>query len=849
MEKLKNPQFDWKSSKMFDWSMEVLLLVMVFLVPILFDRRLGIVFSGTKIAWLRAFVVIALGIWSCKILILKKHQFIRTLLDWPIVSFLLCVSVATLTSVHVYTSFVGFYGRYEGLSTWFIYGALFFITTNYVKSFEQIKRVIVMVIPAATIMAIYSILQRHSLDPYMWGGVITWQRVIGTIGQPNFMAAFMLMAFFLVLALFLFENEGESKQIDWQQQILPVSSLILVPCMFLLMIYNLDADSVILWYSGFFVMTFISLIFAFKYNDINSKITKVILGIVLLLVYIALLYTQSRGGYMGLFSGTVLFALLIGRKWLLNHYKKFAVLLALIVLVSGITMLQPEFSPLQRFTDEVNTKKDKVASQNDTSLELKGAAGSRTETWTSGFHILADNSLFGIGPEVLKMVFPRYETDLFRFKEAFHVKQDRNHNETMDVSVTKGLVAFFVYLWLIVTFFQSGIKKVSKVGNNERFVVAGLLAAALSYLVQNQFSFGVVAITFLFWIIWALVMAIGSNEVGEPVGKPKTLSLGEIPWLSVAVVIVLCTAAIYVSFLSFYGDIWFKSGKTQLDMRRVSQAAADLEKSLQIYPLEGGTISHLGITYLNSSPTGYDKNEMLTKAIATLKYGTKIDPYNADNYFILAKTYFMLSLANDPSALQQAILFANIALKIDPYYAEVYLLLGMITEKNGNFAEAAKLYEKAFFVNPTLVEPMKRMEGVYNQLGKPDEALRVLESVLKKYGDSILVLNEAGSIYLQKGKYDRALSLCDRMIGSKPNDPAGYLLRAEVFLQQKKIDLAFADFQQVVMLDPKNIGAHSGLVKIFLIRGDKERAKEELNQILMLDPSNAFAKEMLPRLP
>ena len=187
----------------FDLIIEILFLAMIFITPVIFDRRLGIVFSGTKIAWLRGLMVMTLSIWAIKLVVTGKHRFVRTPLDWPVISYLFSATIATIASVHFYTSFTGFYGRFEGLSTWYVFGLLFLVTINYMRSFEQLNRIIVTVVSAATLMSIYGVIQRQELDPYMWGGVVTWLRVIGTIGQPNFQAAYILMAFFLALILFL----------------------------------------------------------------------------------------------------------------------------------------------------------------------------------------------------------------------------------------------------------------------------------------------------------------------------------------------------------------------------------------------------------------------------------------------------------------------------------------------------------------------------------------------------------------------------------------------------------------------------------------------------------------------
>jgi tetratricopeptide (TPR) repeat protein/O-antigen ligase len=788
----KHQASQWLTSDHWNFFIELVLLVVLFLVPTIFDRRLGIVFSGTKVAWLRTFGVVLLSAWAIKLLVFRQHAFVRTRLDWPVLAFLLCTTIAAITSVHVYTSLVGFYGRYEGLTTWYVYGILFFITTNYLKTLDQIKRAVMMVLPAASLMSIYSIIQRFEIDPYQWGGVVTWQRVIGTIGQPNFLAAYMVMAFFLLLAGFLMKEQNQAGWSDWGAQLWPLGCLFFSQLVFVFMIYNLDAGDVLVWYLLFGLITAAAIVFAFTYQRLHPLLLDLILVIALLLTYICILYTQSRGGYLGLMSGGALFFIIAGRQSIFNNWKKLLVLGSLIVLISGVTMLRPEFSPFERFTSEITTVKE-ADNAAESKLELKGAAGSRGETWKSGFRIIGDYPLFGIGPEVLKMVFPRYETELFRFKEAFHVKQDRNHNETFDVSVKHGLLAFFAYLWLLYVMFSCGLNKSRRLKGDEHLLSAGLLGAALGYLIQNQFSFGVVAITSLFWVIWGWVMVLG-----EPAGSEdnKAVQAETLPWLTLALVGLLTAAAIWISFYSYWGDIWFKSGKTRLEMRQLPAAVEDLKKSLTYMPLEGGTISHLAIAQLNSG--------QLPAAIETLRYGTQVDPYNADNFFMLAKVYYMMAESGRPEMLSQAERQTEIALKIDPYYAEVYLMLGTLKEKTGRIAEAAPLYARAFFVNPNLTEPMQKFEAVNRQLNRANETVKVFEEALKRYGTNAVVLDRVARLYLERGQTEAALKLADRMIKLEPKATAGYLLRAEIYLKLGQPDKAKSDLQDVIMIDPLN---------------------------------------------
>ncbi|MBI5078763.1 O-antigen ligase family protein [Candidatus Saganbacteria bacterium] len=720
----------------FDSLIEAVFLAAVFFTPVIFDRRLGIVFSGTKVAWLRVFVIVLLSVWVIKLIIAKQHRFVRSPLDWPVLTFLFSTTIAALTSIHVYTSFVGFYGRFEGLSTWYLFGLMFFVVTNYIRSGEQLKRIIATVVSAATLMAVYGLIQRHELDPYLWGGVVTWQRVIGTIGQPNFLAAYVLMAFFLTLVLFLEERKvPAAAPPGWADQILPLGSFIFGQVIFIVMIYNLEAHDIFLWYSGFALVTGAALLFAYNYEKLHPFLLDALLGITLLLNYICLLYTQSRGGYIGFFAGIVLFALVAGRRWVFKNWNKVMVLGLLIIAVSAVTMLRPEFSPFERFTSEITTKKEVVApGEVEGRLELKGAAGSRGETWKSAIKIIADYPLFGIGPEVLKMVFPRYETELFRFKEAFHVKQDRCHNETFDVPVTKGLISFFVYLWLIFTVFKTGFDKMMTVSAHQRLMLAGVLAAGFSYLIQNQFSFGVVAITSLFWVLWGMVMvAVREETSAEPQKSLQNLSWADIPWLPVSAVIVIALFPTYVSFLSFQGDVFFKSGKTHLEMGKLPEAVEDLKQSLRVFPFEGTTASHLGIAYLNQGN--------MEEAIKALSYGTRIDAYNADNFYMLTKIFlsFYDRRVDAKNPLEEAMRNAEIVVKMDPYYAEAYETLGMISERRGDVAGAEQMYEKAFSVNPNLPVTIYKIEELSRRLGQAGKAREIFGAAASKFPENIEV--------------------------------------------------------------------------------------------------------------
>lgn len=742
--------------KHFNIVIEILFLVLLFLAAIIFDRRIGIVFSLTKVTTIRFFSILIMSVWAIKILIFKEHKWVRSILDWPIATYILSCAIATISSVHVYISLFGFYGRFEGLITLFNFVLLFFIATNYITSIKAIKRLLVTVCSASVIMSIYSILQRKGIDPYAWGGVVTWNRVIATIGQPNFYAAYAGMAFFLTFILFLLPKKTNSFEIkSFLPSIYFVSSILI----FILMIYNLGTSDVILWYLSFIVCSVFAVLFAYKYEDSPPIVLDGLLGVSLIVMYTGLFYTQSRGGFIGLFAAFSLFFIIGPKEIIFRNWKKLALLFIALIIVTGVTISDPQFSIFKRMTTEIEIENTKNG--DSPKIEFQGAAGSRGETWKSGFNIISDHPFFGVGPEVLKMVFPRYETELFRFKEAFHVKQDRMHNETLDVPVTRGLVSFFAYVLVIFLVFKKGFQvAASSISQSNKLIVVGFLSAITLYLVQNQFSFGVVAITSLFWVMWAVIIKSDTCLEDEEIQKKeKILTIDSVPWLLVALIVLITLASLYISSMPFNADKEFKMGKTYSSARRFREASGFYDKSLAIQPFEGGPITHKGISLINlaaqSKPE--ERNKIYKEALDILNYGIMVDPYNADNFYIASRIYFI------NNRIDTALDYANKAIKIDPYYAEVYLILANIAERRGESKKAQLYYIEANRINPNILEAKERVIWQLIDTGKLEKAFQMVQEIIMSNPKHLNAYKALGTIYQKMGKHKEAKEAFDAL--------------------------------------------------------------------------------------
>jgi putative inorganic carbon (hco3(-)) transporter len=785
-----------KKESIFDLAIEMLLIALVFLVPVVFDRRVGIVFSLTKVTFIRVLVLLILTIWAVKLMLKQKHKFARSIMDFPVLAYVLCCTVATLTSVHVLTSFMGFYGRYEGLTTLWCYALLFFITVNFIKSKEQIFRVMYTVIIAGVCMSIYGVIQRMGLDPYAWGGVVTWQRVIGTIGQPNFLSAYVDMAFIIGLALLL-----NMKDLNISKKM--------------------------------------------SLNDIFDVCVHLFLIVCLVLSYVCSLFTLSRGGFMGLFAGTSLFFLLANRELTLRKWRELGLLIVLIVIITGVTSLNPETSFLGRVSGDAATG-SMVSDTSKAIVTVESARSttlSRLETWKSGYKIMADYPVFGIGQEVLKFVFPRYETEMFRFYEAFHVKQDRCHNEVCDMAVTRGVTTLAVYFWLLFSFFYLGIKIIKGDYDAQlKLFTASFLGASTAYLVQNQFSFGVVAITTLLWVMMGLVTSIYLKQYND---KPEVsdVDISNMPWLTFAVLIAVVTYLMALSFVQFRADISFKDGKGLAEVQRYSDAVREFDKSIKISPYEGQTWTHMAIAKLNIGQISGDMN-MVKEGIKTFEVAEKLDPYNADNFYISGRAYFVLSLS-DPSLLDKILDVENKALIIDPKYAEAYYIIGIVKERKGDLKTAQQMYEQAIEINPELSDTIGALSNISIKLGQTNKLIETFNKFLKKYPNNPLFMENLAIVYARNNDLRNAYRVYKEMVEADPKNVHAMVNAAFMSARLGDVKTAKDLFESAIMLDPKNVDAHNGLGMYYLQTKQPSKAKDEFNQTLSVDPNNQYAKQML----
>lgn len=200
-------------SKVLNLTITILFGLLIFFVPIVFWPTSEL-FEFNKMMLTYALTGLILALWLAQGLVNKKLEIRRTPLDLPLLLFLLGQIITTILSIDPHTSIWGYYSRFHGgLASTFSYLILYFVFTSHFsqpESKNKLKFIFYTLISSTTLVAIYGILEHFGIDKNLWIQDVQ-NRVFSTLGQPNWLSAYLLAV--LPLPLFLALNSKKKKSL------------------------------------------------------------------------------------------------------------------------------------------------------------------------------------------------------------------------------------------------------------------------------------------------------------------------------------------------------------------------------------------------------------------------------------------------------------------------------------------------------------------------------------------------------------------------------------------------------------------------------------------------------------
>lgn len=179
-----------------------LFYILFFFVPLIVYPGTFELFEFNKMIFVYIITVLIIGFWIIRMIKNKKFIFRRTIFDIPLLIFLSSQLLSTITSMDFRTSLLGYYSRFNGgLVSNLCYSLLYWAFAANTES-KYINRFFKAILVSTALISVYAILEHfgYSFSCLMFTGhfnVSCWvqdvqTRVFATLGQPNWLAAWLV---------------------------------------------------------------------------------------------------------------------------------------------------------------------------------------------------------------------------------------------------------------------------------------------------------------------------------------------------------------------------------------------------------------------------------------------------------------------------------------------------------------------------------------------------------------------------------------------------------------------------------------------------------------------------------
>jgi tryptophan-rich sensory protein len=230
-------------------------------------------FEFNKMLFIYLIAILLIFLWLANGLFEKQFFIKKTIFNWPIFIFLLSQILATFFSIDPYTSFIGYYGRFNGgLLSLLAFLALFYILIVFFD-FTKLEKLLKISIFASLITMLWGLPGKFGFDLscFFFVGQLSnncWtdqfrpaERMFSTLGQPNWLGAYLAINFFLGFYFLL-------RHLVYQQKNTK-NTIITLPLLF---------------YCFYLILNFLSIIFTRS----RSALVAVLGGILILVGYLIL---------------------------------------------------------------------------------------------------------------------------------------------------------------------------------------------------------------------------------------------------------------------------------------------------------------------------------------------------------------------------------------------------------------------------------------------------------------------------------------------------------------------------------------------------------------------------------
>ncbi len=684
----------------------ITLLTLCFSLPLVFTTATEELFEFPKMLLVYAGAITLSGLVVADWI---KHGSIRipkTPLDLPILFFFLSQVFSTVFSIDTRTSLFGYYSRFHGglLST-VSYAVIFYAAIYF---FEKKDRSIFLTstLLGGIVAALYAFPEHFGVSPsciLVTGSadVACWvqdvqNRVFGTIGQPNWLAAYLL-----VLAPYtLLQAIDSLRTKKWGRAVL--------------------------WHAV--LSLFVAVIF----------------------------FTKSRSGILGLGVASIFFALVQSVRAFAHAKDRGQFAIYLPALCIGCVLFLRIPNPMSDRLNQLIARPVSVIATPTTTVVPLGtqldSGGSesgdiRKVVWQGALGVWRRYPVFGSGVETFALAYYKDRPAAHNLLSEWDYLYNKAHNEFLNFLATTGTVGFLAYLTLYTALIALPLLRFFHDADEFGLATA---SALIGLAVSNFFGFSTVGVGFLTLLLPALTLLSYPKQVRvQRIGLIHTST--EARQFSFFLT-ALCFGALLVGVYRMYAsDVAYASGKRLLSQSQIQAGIASLQQAMDIAPENAVYRDEYAYTLARISQALAQTGESTSagvfaqEAVKESDYVISKHGQNVNFFKTRARIYTLLGQI-DPIFFKEAAAVLSVARELSPTDPKLPYNLALLARIEGNSADEEKYLRETIQLRPIDLAARGDLALLSERLGKKDSALEQYHEILRQDPTNPLASTRSASL-------------------------------------------------------------------------------------------------------
>lgn len=714
---------------MIDQIIQFFFALLFFVTPIIMAKDTSELFEFNKMLFIYTATIVIGFLWLFKMIANKKIILKKTPLDIPIIIFFLSQLLATVFSLDRHTSIFGYYGRFNGgLISTLSYIILYYAFVSNKISVEKILKVI---LAASTFVILWAIPGRlgHDLTCLLFTGkfdnscwdnsVLAFRpelRAFSTLGQPNWLGAYLALTFFIGI-YYLLKNQISNikdqndklkiKNIFWQTYLIPVYLFL----NFSMILFTRSRSALIAVFAG--------LILFISYHLIFIKVqAKRLIFVLFLITFLPILFFKTG-----------------------------------IDKVDKYLSLSTYENIFKKNSEKVVARKPAVPSE---LTDITESFDIRKIVWQGAWNLGLKYPLFGTGVETFAFSYNFVRPISHNLTSEWDYVYNKAHNEYLNYLATTGFIGLGSYLLMIATVIGYAII------NYKKTLTPFLIISYLTILITNFFGFSTTTIQLFFYLIPGLII---SSIIPAP--KTNEVSLSKLSLAQKFFILIILSGAVYLIFsmvIYYLADVNYSYGTKYARVNNQQKAAEYFEKALKLRqePVYEDKFSG-SLSYLSAVAALQNQTD-LAKQIAVLSdsYNRKtiqIYPKNVFYWKTRAKNmYYFYQVTGNENELLQGVRALKAARNLYPTDPKIpyslalyYSILYDASQSNLDKQNWQKLFleeiEKTIKLKSNYREAYLFKGQLQKKYGQIDQARKTFEYILNNFGkNDAEVLKELQSL-------------------------------------------------------------------------------------------------------